>query len=733
MDPQEGLETTCDEGDGKEEDCSCFTLVSFDPDDDIISEVLEKTDSEKPVQDDVNRESEFQQSVIPTDNNQDNEGTQSSIGYIHNTLSDDQILMKINPGDSHMPANPSHVTLTIERRNPETKSKEIKRFKCDFADCERSYSTHGNLKTHQKTHKGEYTFICNEPGCGKQFLTSYSLRIHVRVHTREKPYECEVSGCEKTFNTVYRLHAHQRIHTGNTFNCLEDGCTKYFTTLSDLRKHIRTHTGEKPFKCEESGCGKAFAASHHLKTHKRTHTGEKPYQCFQCDNKGFTTSHSLKNHLNRHEVKQNMMMMQAMEEENNRLHMTSEQLLAALTGESDTSQSHDNDTVTVFPVSNGTTDVDTSTPIIATVTPQDTTQNAPVQQVTMVTTDLNETAKSGDNVTVQHYLLTSIINNSATGKQTSQLITQPVILPQANAGANQNVVLVPGLNVPMEILPVNSQIKVVPSGTPVEVIPGNAGDATAGVPVEVANSYNQASVILPSSNSVSNDMQNESLTISAVSLNETIATNTSSQTSQGTFIAITNPSGSYVNFPDGSDTTGGESVVDASGFTPGRVILTNSNFDSTVTSIGNTVSGNEINSTNGRMQTDQNILMTANPSGNFVTFPVVKNPTKATVTSKNTPAHMSGQTTLDTNATQELKILSDGAQDGNVSVISLTDLLNPIDMNTNYNEASGEDKDQSYADLSDQSVDVRELLSEALSQELSEALDQNAECEGGNL
>ena len=82
MDPQEGLETTCDEGDSKEEDCSCFTLVSFDPDDDIIYEVLEKTDSEKPVQDDVNRESVFQQSVIPTDNNQDNESTQSSIGSL---------------------------------------------------------------------------------------------------------------------------------------------------------------------------------------------------------------------------------------------------------------------------------------------------------------------------------------------------------------------------------------------------------------------------------------------------------------------------------------------------------------------------------------------------------------------------------------------------------------------------------------------------------------------------
>lgn len=223
-------------------------------------------------------------------------------GYVHHTISPDQIQFTINPGSTPMPRNIEGATLTLHSECPETKQREVKRYQCMFEGCTRTYSTAGNLRTHQKTHRGEYTFVCNQQGCGKAFLTSYSLKIHVRVHTKEKPFECDVQGCEKAFNTLYRLKAHQRLHTGKTFNCESEGCTKYFTTLSDLRKHIRTHTGEKPFRCDHDGCGKAFAASHHLKTHVRTHTGEKPFNCPSdgCE-KTFSSQYSLKSHIRGHD------------------------------------------------------------------------------------------------------------------------------------------------------------------------------------------------------------------------------------------------------------------------------------------------------------------------------------------------------------------------------------------------------------------------------------------------
>ncbi|XP_071135485.1 metal regulatory transcription factor 1-like isoform X1 [Mytilus edulis] len=233
-------------------------------------------------------------------NDSETENDRENNGYIQHTVSEDQICMQINPGDRSMPSNPSHATVTVESRNPETKLKEIKRYQCDYTDCSRTYSTAGNLRTHKKTHKGEFTFVCNEGGCGKAFLTSYSLKIHVRVHTKEKPYNCDLPECEKAFTTLYRLRAHQRIHTGKTFNCGEGECRKFFTTLSDLKKHKRTHTGERPYQCDENGCGKAFVASHHLKTHIRSHTGEKPFSCDGCP-RAFTTNYSLKIHKKNHE------------------------------------------------------------------------------------------------------------------------------------------------------------------------------------------------------------------------------------------------------------------------------------------------------------------------------------------------------------------------------------------------------------------------------------------------
>lgn len=76
--------------------------------------------------------------------------------YIHHTIKHDEITVHIRPGfNTSMPEHPSHATITIETMDPQTKEREIKRFRCEYDGCPRSYSTVGNLRTHMKTHKGE--------------------------------------------------------------------------------------------------------------------------------------------------------------------------------------------------------------------------------------------------------------------------------------------------------------------------------------------------------------------------------------------------------------------------------------------------------------------------------------------------------------------------------------------------------------------------------------------------
>ena len=72
--------------------------------------------------------------------------------YIFQKISPNQIQMYINPGNETL-NEPTHATLTVESRNPETNKKSVKRFHCEYDGCERAYTTAGNLKTHLKAHK----------------------------------------------------------------------------------------------------------------------------------------------------------------------------------------------------------------------------------------------------------------------------------------------------------------------------------------------------------------------------------------------------------------------------------------------------------------------------------------------------------------------------------------------------------------------------------------------------
>ena len=104
-----------------------------------------------------------------------------------------------------------------------------KDFRCSL--CVKSYSSHGALKMHIRTH----TLPCKCVVCGKAFSRPWLLQGHMRTHTGEKPFSCH--HCRRAFADRSNLRAHMQTHSdAKKYHCRR--CCKSFSRMSLLLRHV---------------------------------------------------------------------------------------------------------------------------------------------------------------------------------------------------------------------------------------------------------------------------------------------------------------------------------------------------------------------------------------------------------------------------------------------------------------------------------------------------------------
>ncbi|CAI5767732.1 finger 11-like [Podarcis lilfordi] len=186
--------------------------------------------------------------------------------------------------------------------------------------CERVYTTHYNLRRHQRIHSE--CRPAKRPSCGEGFSCAWSFPDNRKacvkgengLHkcsccakgfgaksvlpgclpptVKAKPYKCSI--CGKAFAYRYTLAQHQETHEDEQPSLhICSFCSQAFRTWSCLNRHQQLHMGEKRYQC--AVCGKAFAYRDALARHREIHTQGPLHKCTFCP-KTFSTSNSLSRH-----------------------------------------------------------------------------------------------------------------------------------------------------------------------------------------------------------------------------------------------------------------------------------------------------------------------------------------------------------------------------------------------------------------------------------------------------
>ena len=138
--------------------------------------------------------------------------------------------------------------------------------------CNKQFKYPGQLKRHERVHKGYLCDVCNLTFEKWSDVQQHKTSEHLENRSTDGSlFKCEV--CDKKFRSTAFLKRHASIHSEmrDTFHCPFEFCPRWFYFKSNLSQHIRSFHEGKKYLCSQSGCQSKFTSKQKLLDHLKSH------------------------------------------------------------------------------------------------------------------------------------------------------------------------------------------------------------------------------------------------------------------------------------------------------------------------------------------------------------------------------------------------------------------------------------------------------------------------------